>query len=104
MTQGDSFRDQGIKKVEVNANQEWFDLALGFLKTECMITFYPTTDDVWWWLELIGKHKTHDNRAMGAVMRKAQAEGWIEPTDRVIKSTRPVCHSRPIRVWKSKLI
>lgn len=103
MTQGDLFRDEGIKQVEENANLVWLKCAANHVHRTAKN--YPefTTDLIWSWMDLAGL-TTHDNRAMGAVMKKAQAEGWIEPTDRVVKSTRPVCHSRPIRVWRSKLI
>ena len=101
MTQGDLLRDQAIEKVEGSANDEWMGIAkfavLRFARAEKFLT----TDNIW---NMMGDSTTHDNRAMGAVMRKAQAEGWIEPTDRTVKSTRAVCHSRPIRVWRSKLI
>jgi len=102
MEQGDLFRDEGIRQVEGNANQEWISEMLFAVFSIAEKNESFTTDNVW--DEMQGFTTTHDNRAMGAVMRKAQAEGWIEPTDRVIKSTRAVCHSRPIRVWRSKLI
>jgi len=103
MEQGDLFRDEGIDRVEGNANQLWIEKAQQAVKVISKHIKEFTTDKVWVLMD--GVHATtHDNRAMGAVMRKAQAEGWIEPTDRVIKSTRAVCHSRPIRVWRSKLI
>ena len=102
MEQGDLFRDEGIDRVEENAEGEWMNLAVGFVWCLSHDHVYINTDQVWDLLE--GEIETHDNRAMGVVMRKAQAEGFIEPTDRVIKSTRAVCHSRPIRVWRSKLI
>lgn len=103
MTQGDLFRDEAIDRVEENADQEWFKLAVWKTRAIAKSCSTFTSDDVWSWMDIFD-YSTHDNRAMGAVMRRAQAEGWIEPTDRVVKSTRPVCHSRPIRVWRSRLI
>jgi len=43
--------------------------------------------------------KTHDNRAMGGVMKVAQKIGLIEPTG----ETRPskVGHKVPMQVWRS---
>ena len=101
MTQGDLFRDEAIEKVKANAKRRFVGAVLCVVKYLAYNNETLTTDDIW---EYIYDGMTHDNRAMGAVMRKAQAEGWIEPTDRTVKSTRPVCHSRPIRVWRSKLI
>lgn len=102
MTQGDLFRDEAIDRVEENADREWMNWALFLIRLIAGQSSVLTSDDVW--ESLLGYNTTHDNRAMGAVMRKAQTNGWIEPTDRVVKSTRAVCHSRPIRVWRSKLI
>ena len=103
MTQGDLFRDEAIDRVEENADREWRKLALATIEDSAWIFRTITTDDIWTILDR-SIYSTHDNRAMGAVMRKAQTNGWIEPTDRVVKSTRAVCHSRPIRVWRSRLI
>jgi hypothetical protein len=104
MEQGDLLRDEGIGQAEKNANQTWFNEAMFWVEVVAKYKPEFTTDDVWGWLESDMEPGTHDNRAMGAVMRKAQRKGWIEPTDRVRKSTRAVCHSRPVRVWESKLI
>ena len=110
MTQGDLFRDEGIKRVEKNADCLWISFAYEAALIVAGLKAEFTTDDIWDRIDMwqnTGNYDdiaTHDNRAMGAVMRKAQANGWIEPTDRVVKSNRPVCHSRPIRVWRSKLI
>lgn len=59
-----------------------------------------TTDEVWAALKR-SKATTTERRAMGAVMRKAAAEGIIESTKTYQVSTRPECHRRPITVWAS---
>lgn len=102
MTQGDLFRDAAINQVEENADLGWFNEALLSVEVTAWVEKEFTTDEVW--ERMTKTDQTHDNRAMGAVMRKAQSKGWIEPTDRVVKSNRAVCHSRPIRVWRSRLI
>jgi len=59
-----------------------------------------TTDDVWALLEA-SDARTHEPRALGAVMRRMAEAGVIAATERYTKSQRPVCHSRKIQVWRS---
>ena len=42
---------------------------------------------------------THDDRALGAVMRRLSRKGLIAPTGRYIKSERRRNHNRPMREW-----
>jgi hypothetical protein len=42
-------------------------------------------------------------RAIGYVMTRAAREGFIERTDRTVKSTQVQCHARDKRVWRSLL-
>jgi len=57
-----------------------------------------TTDYVWKWCPapFVG----FEPRAMGAAMRKAVTMKLITATDRVQKSTRPLCNRRPVAVWR----
>ena len=92
---------QAINQVEENANQQWMDEALEVVKRLSKTFNLFTTDDVWNWMQYLHPDsETHDNRAMGAVMRKAARGKLCIPTDKYIKSTRTSCHHRPIRVWK----
>jgi len=59
-----------------------------------------TTDDVWTVVEPFGV-TTHDNRALGAVMKAMQRTGLIEATTTFLPSTRAVNHNRPVRVWRA---
>ena len=45
--------------------------------------------------------KTHDNRAMGGVVKWAMLAGWIERTGQSIPSRTG--HKTPIQVWNSRL-
>jgi len=58
-----------------------------------------TTDEVW--ARLDPDMRTHEPRAMGAMMRQAAKAGLITATDGYEQSTRPECHARPVRVWQS---
>ena len=62
-----------------------------------------TTDDVWAQLD---PHAivTHDNRALGAVMKAMQKCGLIEATTTFVPSARTVNHNRPVRVWRTKTV
>ena len=60
-----------------------------------------TTDHVWAVLEAIDAPSFPEPRALGAVMRDAQREGWIAATDDYDLSKRKVCHRRPLRIWRS---
>ncbi len=37
---------------------------------------------------------------MGAVMKRAQKNGWIKPTGQYVMSERVQCHRRPVMVWE----
>ena len=44
---------------------------------------------------------THDDRALGAIMRQLQRDRVIERTDRTRKSGRKRNHNRDLRIWRS---
>lgn len=92
----ESERDIAIERVEHAAPADWKDSALTLVEALAKRTDTITTDDLWSLLD-----HPPEPRAMGAIMKRAQKNGWIEPTDRIKKSERPECHARPIRVWRS---
>lgn len=89
--------DNAIQQVEDNADALWLweaELAVEFVASR---NRYFTSDDIWKILET----SPREPRALGAVLRRAQASGVIEPTDTWTQSTRSIAHRRPLRVWKS---
>jgi hypothetical protein len=95
MTNGKTLLDEAIKQVEINAAEDWLseaDAAVDILAA-ARISF--TTDDVWQKLTT----KTHEPRAMGAVMLRAARDGLIKSTGQWAESNRPASHRRPLRVW-----
>lgn len=63
-----------------------------------------TTDDVW--ASLAKTHPAGFNvepRVLGSLMLQAQKQGAIAATDRTLKSIRPECHKRPLRIWTSRI-
>lgn len=97
---GRQARDAAIQQVDEHADDAWKEDAYAAVAwlTERSDEF--TTDDVWAQLNLHA-FETHERRAMGAIMRRAQREGLIEPTARYQQSTRAVCHCAPKRVWRT---
>lgn len=90
-----------IKKADDHANAEWKEAALDIVRVLSFHKDRMTSDDVWNNLEARGI-KTHEPRALGAVMRQAAKRGLIYPTHTYVKSKRHECHSRPIMVWGCK--
>lgn len=94
---GEQARDTAILRVDVN-NPTLVGLALGAIRALLADGVLElTTDDVW---RRLGDTVAGEPRAMGAAMRRAQAEGLIRPTARHVCSLRVACHRRPLRVWE----
>ena len=98
---GKWLRDSGIKAADEAAKPVWKDVAF-LAVVECSRMFPEfTSADVWNRIDATGGVKTREGRAMGAVMLRAQKNGWIEPTDRFVKSNRASRHCAPVRIWRS---
>lgn len=94
-------RDDAINRVEAHANPEWKEVAYVTALGVARVRRFFTSEDVW--DALSGDARTHEPRAMGAVMRRLRKENVVEPTDQFITSTSPLGHGRPSRVWRSLL-
>jgi hypothetical protein len=95
---GDIAKEHAIDAVERGANVDWLNAAMAAIDWQRTHRETFTTDNVW---EMISHlDPPREPRAMGAAMREAARRGWIVATDRVVKSTRPKCHRRPVRVWR----
>lgn len=99
MNQGDLLRDEALDRLE-DSHEDWIQKAVSIIRAIARIYPTLTSDMVWKSIETAPK----EPRAMGAAFREAARRGYIEPTDRVQKSKRPACHSRPIRVWRSRIL
>lgn len=101
--QGELYRDEAIARVERHAAPDWKAEAWDAVQVVAARAEEFTTDEVW--AELAQRRNgasTHEPRAMGAIMRNAEAAGLIEPTERWRLSDRAACHRRPMRVWRRK--
>jgi hypothetical protein len=96
---GEELRDAGLVAVAAAADPEWMEEALSAMYVAATELEHVTTDDVW--KRMSGEVDTHEHRAMGAVVLKAQAQGWITATDRFIRTDRSIAHRQPKRVWRS---
>lgn len=96
MTTSKTLRDQSIRQVEENADQQWLDDAYRVVKRLAKKGSPFTTDEVWKSL----KAAAREPRAMGAVMTRAYRDGVIQPTDSWKQSVRASSHARPLRVWQ----
>jgi len=94
--------DAALESVDTHADAEWKAAANEAVRLVARQNPDFTTDDVWSVLDRTAFH-THDNRAMGAVMRQAVMAGWCVSAGEYRKSRRPQCHKRPVMVWRSKL-
>lgn len=93
-------RDEAIDRVEANADEAWMSRAHAALMRLCCEPgrYTLTSDDVW---RLLGEHdQPREPRALGAVFRRACAEGAIAKTGTVVQSTRRANHAREIAVWR----
>jgi hypothetical protein len=90
--------DEAVERAGAHADGDWMAAALGAVESCARGRSLFTTDDVY---EYLTDASTHEPRAMGAVMRKAQAAGICQATEYYRPSSRPQAHQNPKRVWQS---
>jgi len=90
---------EAIATAWEGAEGEWQQEALNAIEHVAMEREYLTTDHIW----ATGLLPPREPRAMGAAMRMAAREKWIEPTKQWTESAKRTCHNRPKRVWRSRL-
>lgn len=99
--EGARLRDEAVEAVSLHAD--------GVVKIELLESVrqvaleHPrfNTDLVWVNYRERGCPKPREPRVMGAVMREAVAEGYVEITGVLAESDRPEAHRNPKRVWSS---
>lgn len=99
---GETGKAQGMERVEQAASPDWQRTAQKVLQAAAKARPFISANDLWDGIEALGV-STHDNRASGPAMNKAKENGWITPTDRWIKSSRPTRHLGDVRLWRSLL-
>ena len=99
---GAEARDRAIARVDAHTDEEWLQAAVDAVKRLCAKRETFSTDDVWLALAHAGVRLDGEPRAMGAVMRRAEAAGYVEPLSAWTLSIRPECHRRPVRLWRAR--
>jgi hypothetical protein len=94
--------DPPIEEVYENADEEWKAVAMRAVRylaeTYDVFPAEEVSFAVERWYPGV---RTHEPRALGAVMRRAQAAGLIEPTDQYVGTQRSTRNSAPVRLWRS---
>jgi len=96
-------RDSALDRVERNADEVWREAALHAIRACAHRYDFFTTDQVEEVMERLNVPKTHDLRALGSLMRRAQAMKIAFPTNSIETSKLAKNHRRPKRIWKSLL-
>lgn len=92
--------EKGVNSGYSHADATWKEMALECVRVIALEKSTFTMNDVRW-LVRQSPIKTHDNRAMGGVIKKAQKLGWVQPTGQSIPSK--VGHGVSLQIWKSNL-
>lgn len=97
-------RDEAVARVDAHANMAWSAECMRIIRLLACTREVFDTDDVWEMLDETGL-RTHNNKAMGARMQDAARRGWIVSTELPRRrSTRPECHRRDLRQWRSLIV
>jgi hypothetical protein len=102
MDTGQLALDTALAVVDEGADEKWKKAADYAVMQLALRKPEVTADDVWDVLDGLNVG-THENRAMGPVMRRAAKDGIIERTDRTVKTRRPTRNNGDVRVWQSRI-
>jgi hypothetical protein len=98
----DSGKRDGMDRAWEHANTEWKRVMLICALEVAKRKPFLNTDDLEHWRSTYyPNHTTHENRAIGPIMREAAKLGYCTPTLDWVESRQKVNHSRPMRVWFS---
>lgn len=100
MTLAEALTQEAIARVGEAADEAWMAQARRTLSEIAARLPLFTTDDLW----AAGLPSPREPRALGAVMREVARAGICAATDQYRRSTRPECHTRPVRVWRSLIV
>lgn len=99
--EGERRKQDGMARAEDHAVVDWNAEVDRAVLRVCYRQALFTTDDVWAELVATTEAATHEPRAMGPAMRRAEIAGWCKPTSDFWLSRRPERHRAPMRVWAS---
>lgn len=101
--EGERRREASIAQVRDNAEPDLKAELLESVRRVAGIRSTLTSDDVWQDFRARITDAPHEPRLLGAVMREAVRNAWIEATQDFELSKRPETHRNPKRVWRSLL-
>lgn len=92
--------DEAVDRGYKNANNLWKEKALECVEVVAKSKKTFTIDDV---RDLMNQfpYETHDKRAWGGVIKKANKLNFIEPTG--ITMPNRTGHGTPMQIWRSKI-
>lgn len=94
----------GMARADAFANDQWKRMAYQAAVNVACRRDTLISDDVWDELAVIAPGVvTRENRAMGAVLRRAVKDRVVESTGTFVNSNRPGCHGTPT-VWRSLVL
>ena len=88
-------KSHAIARVEANTDEAWLANALTAVRQLADSGHEFTSDDVWRLVPTLD-----EPRALGAVMTVAARRGFIFSTGQYRPSARPICHGRPVKIWR----
>lgn len=101
-TKAEVVTTEAIERAGSNADPVWRKAAEAAVYRVCKRQEFFTTDQIWAELgEQTEGVRTHEPRALGAVMRWAAQRKYCEPTSTVEKTKRIEAHRRPVAIWRS---
>jgi hypothetical protein len=98
---GEAAKLDGMRRARRNADPEWWAYMLERVTEVARHKPFLFTDDIERLRMTRQGPSTHENRALGPLMREAQKNGVCEPTDYWVPSSQRVNHRRHMRVWFS---
>lgn len=94
-------KDEAIERVKRHADPQWWAWMLEGVKEVAQRKPVFNTDDIERLRQDRQGPRTHENRAIGPLMKTAQKLGYCIPTEDWVESSQKVNHRRPMRVWYS---
>lgn len=95
-------KDEAVKRASQHANPFWKLEMMKVIRQVCVQNADFTADAI---MELYAQDttrpQTHNDRALGGLMKTAANRGYCVPTGAFRNSCRVSCHRRPLAVWRS---
>lgn len=98
---GAAGKTSGMARAARSCNPVWWQYMLELGQEIALRKPFLSADDLEFERYRRQGPTTHENRAMGPLMKYAARLGYWEPTQDFVESSQKVKHQRPMRVWHS---